>query len=123
MTAEQRELVRRLRDAAVRAKVEPLSKALAGVIYCSRCGIELDEWTPGCSTCWNRFYQKMKCGKVDPIRFERLRRCSIDYTYMKNRSTINGAQNPGGIAQRGKAPVSTWADHRANFGLDGRVTW
>jgi hypothetical protein len=63
MTAEQRERVRRARDARARARV--LASKLD--VGCRTCGCDYDSHTKHCPSCWVRHYER----KLRRLRAER----------------------------------------------------
>ena len=105
LTAEMRLRVREERDRARRAQLEPLQQALAGIVYCFGCGIELDEWTPGCRRCWDRWRRWRERGQIDLARFDRLRLANEDHA--REVFSLNGK------LYGGRLPRRTWAQNRA----------
>jgi hypothetical protein len=123
--AADRERIRQARNQSVRARIENL-RALyghgnTGSMFCSRCGIGVDNWTPGCRTCGDRWRRWRKVGTVSEQRFQEEKTRVSDFTYEVNVTS-------GRLPHRRTPPVSTWKEHRAAFNLTGpliqpRRTW
>jgi hypothetical protein len=112
VTSGELDVVRSLIDRAVRARLEPLQAAFAGVFYCSGCGIELDDWTPGCGQCWGRQRGRMRYGHLSVEAFEREAARQREFRYAEQSSRQNGRPNPH---RHGDGP--TWAHNIEALGL------
>lgn len=114
MNALDRLRIRQARDALVRARISPEQRAIAGIGFCVRCGGLHEDWTPGCQTCWDRWYRWNKIGAVDPVLYQELKKISADYSRELRRQQVGDSKR----GKPGHRPAKTWRESRANFGRD-----
>lgn len=69
MTAAERAYLKHEIDHAIRARLSRVEKR------CKGCGMPMDDWTPGCSTCSDRHREWRNRGdpRYDPILYLRMR--------------------------------------------------
>lgn len=110
---EARQAIRAEIDRRRRRELEPVARALAGVVFCAGCGMEMDEWTPGCRSCWDRWYSRRRRGAVSEQRYRELQAAARAWRQAQARSW---GEQVG--AAKGWKPRSTWRQHREALGMN-----
>lgn len=114
MTAADRQKVREAIDRRARKRTLGINRSLAGIMFCTGCGMEFDQWTPGCRTCNDRWHRWKKEGKVHPDVYRYQRDLSREYGHRRRTETIAALEHH---PLEGRRPTSTWAEHREALGV------
>lgn len=119
MSREQRELIRKLIDLAVRAKIASEER-----MSCAGCGMALRDWTPGCSTCTDRHgkWRKRKSLDYDPLLHRAVLRFS-EANGLDARKRIQESDEFRAMRSRemsrlhAEGRVGSWRMHREGLGM------
>lgn len=120
LTKTDREYLRYEIDVRRRQRLKPLQAAFAGIIFCSSCGMDLDDWTPGCGTCrerWRRWNEK----STDPYfhsRYEAMR-ANVKLLISDRVSKANSIRMSGKSRPNFTHHAGTWAAHSEALKLAG----